>query len=37
MANRQTIRHTMLSHLNVGIVKIPSRSRVIYNNRPIVI
>ena len=27
----------MLSHLNVGIVKIPSSSRVIYNHRLIVI
>ena len=38
--NRQTIRHIMmLSQLaiTVGIVKIPSRSPVIYNNRPIVI
>ena len=33
----QTIRHTMLNHLNVGIVKITSRSRAIYNNRLIVI
>ena len=27
----------MLSHLNVGVVKIPSRSRVIYNNRQAII
>ena len=37
ITNRQIICHTMLSYLNVAIVKIPFRSRVMgfSNNRPL--